>query len=167
MDSLRDFCFLVFLGLLLLLLQASALVSLFGVRANLLLVFFLFCAVTRRRFSEYAALLILLFFFSFLFLNVWVSSFLFFIFLCVVLFFLRTWLPGRYFFDFFILIFLGTLGFFFGMPVYQELINHGFNFSELVFPPFQNILFEILLNLFTAFVFVFLGTRRFFARIFS
>lgn len=167
MDYIRDFFIIVLIGIIFLLLQQSALVSFLGVRANFLLVFFVFCAVTRRRLSEYLGLLMLLLVYSFLFMEVWVFHFIFFIVVLLLLFFLRKKLPGRFFFDFFILILFGSLLLFFGMPVFQEFVAHGFNFTELSFPLLSNLFLEIILNILVGFFLVFLGTRRFLIRIFS
>jgi hypothetical protein len=167
MDYIRDFFIIVLIGIIFLLLQQSALVSFLGIRANFLLVFFVFCAVTRRRLSEYLGLLVLLLVYSFLFMEVWIFHFLFFALVALFLFFLRKKLPGRFFFDFFVLVILGSLLLFFGMPVFQEFVAHGFNFAELSFSPFGSFFLEIILNILIGFFLVFLGTRRFLIRIFS
>lgn len=160
MEYAARFFSLLFFGLLLFIVQISGVVSFFGLRPNLILVFFVALVVFPvHRISLFLALA----FFVFLagtIARFWVLDA--FVFCAVILFCLliRRLLTGRMLFDFFILLFIGTGFFFFGNPLVNHIAKVGFNFSLFSFSQFTPFFLEFFLSAVFGILFIFLADRR-------
>jgi hypothetical protein len=126
----------IFLISLAVIVQNSRLLDFWGINPNLILIFFFLPLILEKEFPKTLVFVFIILAFTVIFLPFWTKEILILGGLAIIGLFLRKFLTGREFWDFLILIFLGTLGFY--------LIN---NFSYF----FQNpliLISELIYNMF-------------------
>lgn len=149
------FCLAVFLVL-----QESGIVAFLGIRANILLAFFVFLVAIRRPAWEVFSLLFLFVAFIFLKSSLWAPEALIFSIVISISFFARRLMTGRFLLDFILLTICSTALLFYAFPSFAHMAKDGLSFSGLAFPPYGSLFIEVALNLLTGLVFVLIGSRQ-------
>lgn len=150
--------FLIFLFIFLLI-QQSGIAAFQGIKANLILVGFVFLVAIRIPFSELVMLLLALLFYAFFEVSLAFFSFAVCSVIILLCFFLRRFLTGRFIIDFFLLILFSTISFFYGLPFFEHFLAVGFSFSGVALPSTRVLFIEFALNLVAAAALATLGNK--------
>jgi hypothetical protein len=151
---------LYLVGLLLFILQSSAVISWGAIKADLMLVFFLILLALRERTWILGACLAGFFGLMSATSGFWTLEAAVFSAVIIALLFIRRFLTGRFLPDFLIGIVIGTALVYYGIPVAARFFSAGFDFDGFTPSPFSPVLIEAVLNTVVGLALVFLSARR-------
>ena len=167
MRALNEFLFFLLIFMFLFFIQEVGFFVFSGVHVNLILSFLIFIVVIKRRI--WAVLPLIFFFLLFILWGrpFWLLEAGVFSIAVLITFLIIKILTGRTFLDFTILIIFSTIFVFYAIPISKYMLEYGFDFSNFLFPNISTLSLELLLNFIAGMVFIFLGSRRIFSRVFE
>lgn len=166
MEKIVHILSLIFIELFFFVIQLSGLVTFFGLRVNLLLIFFIICIITQKDKIDLFIFLIVFLFLMTLHFSLWFFSALFFVLIIILSFLIKKSLTGHILIDFLILTFFSTIAFLYGTELIHSVILNGFVFTDIVFSSLSLFFYEFVLNIIFGGIIIFLSRFKPFSYIF-